>query len=43
MEKLDVMIHLANIKNIDKVLSELKEYATEVSYTHHRNPSIMLL
>ncbi len=30
MEKLEVMIRLANDKNIDQVLLELKEYAQEV-------------
>ena len=30
MEKLDIMIKLANDRNIDQVLLELKEYATEV-------------
>lgn len=30
MEKLEIMIQLANVKNIDKILSEFKEYATEV-------------
>ena len=30
LEKLDIMIRLANQQNIGSVLSELKEYATEV-------------
>ncbi len=30
LEKLDIMIALANERNIDQVLLELKEYATEV-------------
>ena len=30
LEKLEVMVKLADIKNIDQVLHELKEYATEV-------------
>ena len=30
LEKLDIMIRLANQSNIAQVLSELKEYATEV-------------
>ena len=30
LEKLDIMIRLANQQNIASVLSELKEYATEV-------------
>lgn len=30
MEKLDIMILLANDRNIDQVLLEFKEYATEV-------------
>lgn len=30
LEKLDIMIRLANQSNITQVLSELKEYATEV-------------
>lgn len=30
MEKLEIMIKLASIKNIDKVLMEFKEYASEV-------------
>jgi len=30
MEKLEIMIKLANVKNIDKVLMEFKEYATEI-------------
>ena len=30
MEKLEIMIRLASDKNIDQVLLEFKEYATEV-------------
>ena len=30
LEKLDIMIALASERNIDQVLLELKEYATEV-------------
>lgn len=30
LEKLDIMIRLVNVSNINQVLSELKEYATEV-------------
>ena len=30
MEKLEIMVRLADLKNIDQVLHELKEYATEV-------------
>lgn len=30
LEKLEVMVRLADLKNIDQVLHELKEYATEV-------------
>jgi AP-1 complex subunit beta-1 len=30
LEKLDIMIALANERNIDQVLLELKEYVTEV-------------
>lgn len=32
LEKLDIMIKLASEKNIDALLSELKEYASEVDY-----------
>ena len=30
LEKLDIMIRLANSSNVAQVLAELKEYATEV-------------
>ena len=32
MEKLEVMIRLVGDRNVDQVLLELKEYATEVRY-----------
>lgn len=32
LEKLDIMVKLSNEKNVDTLLSELKEYASEVDY-----------
>lgn len=39
LEKLDIMIALANSTNIDQVLLELKEYATEVDVDFVRKVS----
>lgn len=39
MEKLDIMIQLANDRNIDQVLLEFKEYATEVDVDFVRRVS----
>jgi AP-1 complex subunit beta-1 len=36
MEKLDILVKLANDKNVDQVLLELKEYATEVDVEYVR-------
>lgn len=32
LEKLDIMVKLSSEKNVDTLLSELKEYASEVDY-----------
>ena len=32
LEKLDIMVKLSSEKNLDTLLSELKEYASEVDY-----------
>lgn len=39
MEKLEIMIRLASDKNIDQVLLEFKEYATEVDVDFVRRVS----
>ena len=39
LEKLDIMIALASERNIDQVLLELKEYATEVDVDFVRKVS----
>ena len=39
MEKLEIMIKLASDKNIDQVLLEFKEYATEVDVDFVRKVS----
>ena len=36
MEKLDILVKLTNDKNVDQVLLELKEYATEVDVEYVR-------
>ena len=36
MEKLEILVQLANDRNVDNVLSELKEYATEVDVEYVR-------
>lgn len=41
LEKLDIMIRLASQANIAQVLSELKEYATEVSEVTVSYPKLM--
>lgn len=40
MEKLEIMIKLASDKNIDQVLLEFKEYATEVDVDFVRKVDI---
>ena len=40
LEKLDIMIALASERNIDQVLLELKEYATEVDVDFVRKVSL---
>lgn len=36
IEKLDILVRLANVKNGKQIISELKEYASEVDYTFVR-------
>lgn len=43
LEKLDIMIALASERNIDQVLLELKEYATEVDVDFVRKVTPLLL
>ncbi len=42
LEKLDIMIALASERNIDQVLLELKEYATEVDVDFVRKVTPLL-